>query len=173
MELTYDLFAIDETGRHLVESAPASKPFEFITGFATTLKAFEQEVIDLEKGDVFDFTLTPEQAYGQYDNDRLIALERELFCVNGRFDHENIYIDAIVPFQNQEGDQFMGRIVEIRDISVIVDLNHPLAGKSLNFCGTIIESREATEKEIHQLIRKLTNEDCEDCLCCNNKNCGK
>ena len=145
--VAYDLYAIDETGRHLVERAPENEPFVFLSGSN------------------FDFTLTTEQGYGLYDEERVLELNRDLFTIDGRFDRERIFIDAIVPLQNQEGDRFMARVIDIRD-QVVVDLNHPLAGKELNFQGTVVENRPATDDEIQKLIRQLTGEGCGGCGGC-------
>ena len=117
------------------------------TGFGVALDAFEQQVAGLQKGDSFDFTITHDQAYGNYRDDLVLDLEREVFSINGHFDHEHIYEDAIVPLQNEEGNRFYGRIVEVGEEKVKVDLNHPLAGEDLTFKGTIVENREATAKE--------------------------
>jgi len=166
MEVAYELYTIGEEGRQLVEKAPEDKPFVFISGFGITLDAFEENLAGLQKGDEFNFTLTPEQAYGEFFDERIVELERDMFTVDGRFDHERIFIDAIVPLQNQDGDRFMGRVIDIRDNSVVIDLNHPLAGKSLNFIGSIVESQEASEEEIQTLIRQLTGEGCGGCGGC-------
>lgn len=172
IEVAYELFTIGEDGRHLVEKAPADKPFVFISGFGIALDAFEKAMVDLQKGEQFNFTLTPEEAYGEYHEEGIVELEREMFTIDGRFDHERIYIDAIVPLQNQEGDRYMGRVIDIRDNSVVIDLNHPLAGKSLNFVGSIVESCEASEEEIQKLIRQLTGDGCGGCGGCGG-NCDK
>lgn len=164
--VAYDLYAIDETGRHLVERAPESEPFVFLSGFGIALEAFEKELVGLETGSNFDFTLTTEQGYGLYDEERVLELDRDLFTIDGRFDRERIFIDAIVPLQNQEGDRFMARVIDIRDQVVVVDLNHPLAGKELNFQGTVVENRPATDDEIQKLIRQLTGEGCGGCGGC-------
>lgn len=164
--VAYDLYAIDETGRHLVERAPESEPFVFLSGFGIALEAFEKELVELQTGSNFDFTLTTEQGYGIYDEERVLELDRDLFTIDGRFDRERIFIDAIVPLQNQEGDRFMARVIDIRDQVVVVDLNHPLAGKELNFQGTVVENRPATDDEIQKLIRQLTGEGCGGCGGC-------
>ena len=51
----------------------------------------------------------------------------------GAFEIRGATIDAIVPLQNQEGDRFMARVLDIRDDVVVMDFNHPLAGKTLTF----------------------------------------
>ena len=68
----------------------------------------------------------------------------------------------------------MAKVVKIEDDGVTIDTNHPLAGKALNFTGTVIENREATEEEINKLIKMLTG-GCEGCGGCGHHdgNCGE
>ena len=173
ISVAYELFAIGEDGRHLVEKAPADRPFNFISGFGTTIEGFERAIADLEKDETFDFTLSKAQAYGDYDEERVVSLDREVFVVDGKFDYKNIFIDAIVPLQNEQGDRFMGRVIDIRDDKVVLDLNHPLAGRDLNFRGQVVDTRLATEDEIQQLIRHLTGEGCGGCGGCGGEgNCN-
>lgn len=167
--VTYDLFTVDDDGQHLVEKAPTDKPFMFISGFGITLKPFEDNLLPLDDGTRFDFTIEPDQAYGDYEDERVLELDRQMFYVDGEFDRQHIRIDAFVPLQNEQGDRFMGRVLDIRDEVVVIDLNHPLAGKTLNFRGVVIENREASDLEVKNFIQRLTGE---DCSCCENDNCG-
>ena len=84
-----------------------------------------------------------------------MELERDVFSINGHFDHEHVYQDAIIPLQNEEGNRFYGHVVEIGEEKVKVDLNHPLAGETLYFKGEVLENREATEDEIGHLMKHL------------------
>lgn len=165
--VAYELRIVSENENGLVEKAPTDKPFTFISGFGMTLDDFEANLVNLEEGEKFDFTLEPERAYGEYVDARVLELDKEMFKINGHFDHENVHKGAIVPLQNEQGDRFMAQVVEIGDTTVTMDLNHPLAGKALNFTGTVIESREATEYEVNNLIKHLSGGcGCEDCNGC-------
>jgi len=156
MEIAYQLYVGDEGEQELMEETTQDRPFQFITGFGVSLDAFEQQVANLEKGATFDFSIPKEQAYGEYDEERVLDLDREIFCIDGKFDKEHVYEDAVIPMQNDQGQRFYGRVAEIGDKKVKVDLNHPLAGETLHFKGSVVESRPATTKEIEALVAHLS-----------------
>ena len=181
ISVAYKLYTVDNDNSEMVEEATAEAPFQFISGYGTTLDAFAHEIASLATGDSFDFTLTKEQAYGDYEDAHVLDLDKEIFSINGHFDHNNIFVDAIVPLQNEDGNRFYGRVLAITNDKVKVDLNHPLAGKTLNFKGKVVESREATNEEIQGLINRLSGEGCccgcghdhgDDCGCGDNCGCG-
>lgn len=163
--LTYKLYTVGDNGeRKLVEEATEERPFLFISGFGIALEAFEQHTVGLERGEEFAFDLTKDEAYGDYDLSHVLDLDREKFCINGHFDHEHIFNDAVVPLENEDGNRFYGRVLDISDDKVRMDLNHPLAGKNLHFEGKMIENRDATNSEIENMANRLSGEDCE-CGC--------
>lgn len=164
--VAYELFTADAEGKdELVEKAPAEHPFQFISGMGTTLDAFEAQIVPLAKGDKFDFTLTVDEAYGDYEQERVIELSKDTFKVDGHFDKERIYPGAIVPLMNADGARFNGLIAEVTDNTVTVDLNHPLAGKALHFVGEVTESREATNEEVQGMLNMLSGEGGCGCGC--------
>ncbi len=156
MSISYSLHIDDENGKHLVEKTNDNQPFQFISGFGVALDSFEQQLIPLEKGAKFDFSLTKDQAYGDYHDELLMEMDRAAFSINGHFDHEHVYPDAIIQLQNEEGNRFYGQVVEVGEEKVKIDLNHPLAGETLYFKGEVLENREATEDEINHLMKHMT-----------------
>ncbi len=145
-----------------------------------TLPAFENAIADLAQGEQFDFTLTPEEAYGERYEERVIELDKGIFCINGQFDAQHVQVGAIIPLQNQDGNRFNGVVLSITDSKVKIDLNHPLAGKTLNFKGTVEEIREATAEEISKMAQMISGEGgCGGCngSCgeggCGNGSCGE
>lgn len=176
--VAYKLYTTENGKKELIEEATAERPFQFISGFGIALDSFENIITGLDKGHDFDFTLTKDEAYGDFMDERVVELDRSIFTINGHFDHENIFVDAVVPLQNEDGNRFYGRVMKITDSKVTMDLNHPLAGKDLTFKGSVIESREATKDEIQGLINRLSGEGC-GCGCgggchgdCDGDGCG-
>ena len=67
LSVVYQLYSVAENGeKQLEEQTGDERPFEFITGFGISLDRFEEEVSGLEKGEHFDFTLQPGEAFGEY-----------------------------------------------------------------------------------------------------------
>lgn len=157
----YQLFTISDNGeRKLVEETTKEQPFVFITGFDAALDALEERLENLKLGEKFDFELDKEKAFGEYETSRVIELNKEMFIVDGQFDSKNIFKGAQIPLKNEDGNFFIGTVLEIGDAAVKVDLNHPLAGKKLNFKGYIIENREATKDEIKTMLSHMNGGGC-------------
>ena len=157
--VTYKLYAngIDEKPE-LIEETAEGDPFIFVSALGMTLDAFEAQIVPLKVGDDFDFTLVPADAYGDYEASGKQALPRNVFEINGKLDSRFIYEGAVVPLNSADGARFNGTIVEIGEKTITVDLNHPLAGKSLNFVGTVVESREATNDEVRDALNQITGQ---------------
>lgn len=74
----YDVTKGDNGEEMLIERTTDERPFIFISGMGVTLPAFEEKVVDLAKGDEFDFQLDPEQAYGQHYDERVLELDKQI-----------------------------------------------------------------------------------------------
>ena len=94
-----------------------------------------------------------------------------MFTVDGHFDKENIFAGNIVPFENDKGERFNGTILNVTNDTVVVDLNHPLAGCSLHFTGKVVETRETTKEELAGFLSMISGEG--GCGCgCGEEGCG-
>lgn len=151
--VAYELYTDNDKGIHeLVEKAPIEHPFQFISGLGIALDSFESKILALAEGETFDFVLKVDEAYGPYEQDHVIELPKETFAINGRFDKDMVYPGAVLPLVNADGMRFQGLVLELKDNTVIIDLNHPLAGKDLHFKGQVVTMRDATNEEIQVLI---------------------
>ena len=153
----YKLYtSVPDRQRELVEETAEGDPFIFVSGLGMTLDAFEAQIVPLKAGDEFDFTLAPEDAYGEYEEAGRQILPRRVFEIDGKIDPNYIYKGAVVPLNSEDGARFNGIITSIGDESITVDLNHPLAGRSLNFVGKVVETRDATGEEIRDALNQIT-----------------
>lgn len=151
--VAYELYTDNDKGIHeLVEKAPIEHPFQFISGLGIALDSFESKILALAEGETFDFVLKVDEAYGPYEQDHVIELPKETFAINGRFDKDMVYPGAVLPLVNADGMRFQGLVLELKNNTVIIDLNHPLAGKDLHFKGQVVTMRDATNEEIQALI---------------------
>lgn len=166
--VSYQLYSIGENGeKHLEEQTQQGSPFRFISGFGFSLDAFENHIVGLQPGEKFDFTLQPSEAFGDYDERGVHRMKREEFSVNGHFDHANIYPGAIITLLDEEEEdrRFMARVTSVDEDGVTIDVNHPLAGLTLQFTGVVLENRDATNAEIQHLLNHMSHEccGCDDC----------
>ena len=167
--VSYQLYSVKDGEKKLEEQTNVERPYQFISGFGVSLDAFEQHIVQLEKGSKFDFVISKSEAFGDYDPEGVHKVSREMFSINGHFDHENIYKGAVITLMDSEEKRFMARVLKVEDDGVTIDTNHPLAGKTLNFKGRVIENREATEEEIQHLIKHMTG----GCSGCGEHGCGE
>jgi len=154
--VAYKLYSIENGERDFTEEATAEHPFQFISGLGMTLEAFEAHLKELNTGDKFDFTIAASEAYGEYDDEHVIELPKEVFFIEGEFDNERVVEGAVLPLMTSEGQRINGSVVEVREDAVVMDMNHPLAGCDLNFVGEVMVSRPATNDEIAEVARMIS-----------------
>ena len=172
--VAYKLYADIDGESQMIEETPEGQPFWFISGMGMTLPLFEDALKDLKTGDTFDFTIPKDEAYGDYDEERIVELDKNIFMPDGKLDKRMIFEGAIVPLMNDDGNRFNGRILKIGDKIVEVDLNHPYAGLDLHFTGNVEESRPATAKEMERMAKMLSGEGCGGCGGgCGDNGCGE
>lgn len=156
--LTYDLYVPgDNPGdkEELMECAKAEHPLIYCHGEGMMLPAFEAAMLGKENGEEFDFVIPTAEAYGEYDNDGVLTLEKKMFTnEEGEFDTERVRVGAVVPMRTVDGQVVNAMVAEITDKDVTIDLNHPLAGYDLHFVGKVIDIRDVTEGELKALHHK-------------------
>lgn len=147
VRLTYEL-SEDSNKEEIIEKVDTDQPATFLFGAGGLLPEFEQHLFGLKQGDSFKFSIASENAYGENDPNALVDIPKEAFAIDGKLQDDMLKVGSILPMRDNEDNFLQGRIMELRDDVVIMDFNHPLAGKDLFFKGTIIDVREATEEEM-------------------------
>ncbi|MBP7151054.1 MAG: FKBP-type peptidyl-prolyl cis-trans isomerase [Paludibacteraceae bacterium] len=150
----YDLYVDGENQGELelMERATEERPLSFIYGAGMMLPKFEENLYGLQSGDSFEFTINDEDAYGPYDEEAVIDLDKKIFEVDGKIDENVVFEGNVVPLMDTDGNRFNAQIVTVTDQIVTVDLNHPLAGQNLHFKGQVLEVREASDAELAALM---------------------
>ncbi|MDB5128967.1 peptidylprolyl isomerase [Mucilaginibacter sp.] len=144
VSLTYDLYVKKEDGTEgLQESATQEQPLTFLFGTGQMIPKFEEELSTLSTGDTYDFRITASEGYGEFDEEAVANLPLDMFKGT-----DMPQIGEVLPLQDNNGNRFQGQVVSITEDSVIVDLNHPMAGQELHFKGEILNVRPATPEEL-------------------------
>jgi len=110
------------------------QPLEFEVGAKKVIPGFEQAVMGMKKGDEKEFKLTPAEAYGDPNPDLIKKIPKDKLP-QGQEPKQGMVLGLKTP----DGKQFPARITEVSDNDITIDLNHPLAGKNLNFKIKVID----------------------------------
>lgn len=172
MSTEYELYVDGNSGNpELIERTTSERPLSFIFGTGMMLTKFEGNLLGLEVNDTYDFIIADEDAYGTYNDEYVVELDRSLFEVNGRFDADMVCEGNRIPLMDTEGNHMNALVVSVTADKVTVDLNHPLAGKALHFKGKITEVREATDEDL-QLFQGGCCSGCSGGCCCDDDSCS-
>jgi FKBP-type peptidyl-prolyl cis-trans isomerase SlyD len=145
--LTYELREQNEEGA-LIQKVEKKRPFVHLFGAGTLLPAFEENLDGLMPGDDFGFHLASGDAYGDSSAEAIIELDKSLFEIDGKIDEDIVSVGKSVAMQDEHGNPIDGIVLDVREKTVLMDFNHPLAGQDLYFSGKILDVREASEEEI-------------------------
>jgi FKBP-type peptidyl-prolyl cis-trans isomerase SlyD len=163
----YDLYQVNPDGTEtLVHQADPEDPETIVMGVSQgVVEPLEKELLGKAAGEKFDVVAKAEESFGERSDDYIIELEKSLFSVDGKFDAEMVKVGASLPMMTADGFQVYGTVIEVGANTVRMDFNHPLAGYSVRFKGSVIDVHTATEEE----IAAQSNQGC-GCGC--GGNCG-
>ena len=118
----------------VAEETFSGEPHTFRMGDGSLVHGLELGLYGLKPGATQRLELTPEQAYGQRDPEKIHRLPRARFT-------EDLQLEPglIIGFETPDGEEIPGAVLSVSDDSVEVDFNHPLAGHSITFDVEIID----------------------------------
>jgi len=119
----------DSTQKH------GGEPLEFIPGSRMLVPGFEKAVIGMKKGEEKEVTLKPEEAYGEVNPEFVQEVPKANFPPEAK---EGMLIGLPMP----NGQQIPAKIVEIGEETVKLDMNSPMAGKTLIFKIKVVDIEE-------------------------------
>lgn len=128
----------------VIETSKGKEPLEYIHGGGGLIRGFETALEGRSPKDAFAFTVSPTDGYGERRDDLLFQAQREQFA-----SIPELTIGMPLRVQTPEGVMIV-RIAEVRDDSVLLDANHPLAGQMLTFDVEVMDVRNATAEELEE-----------------------
>lgn len=123
------------------DSSKDKDPLEFVVGSGQVVKGFDMAVKGMKKDETKTISIEPKDAYGD-KNDQLVQ-----DVPKTAFGENTPEIGQTIGLQAPTGQVLPATIKEINGDMVKLDMNHPLAGKKLNFEIKLVESRELTDDE--------------------------
>ena len=140
-------------GREFDNSRKRGYPIGFEVGEGAVIRGFETAVLGMSPGESKSIKLSPEKAYGPVNPQAVIEVEKE------RFPEDFAFVkDGFVRSQHADGRPVFGRITEVKDESVVLDVNHPMAGKELLFEINLVEIEAETPPEETETVAEETEE---------------
>jgi FKBP-type peptidyl-prolyl cis-trans isomerase SlyD len=126
----------------VVDSNIGGQPLVFMFGKGQIIPGLEAGIQDMAAGEKGDVLVKASDAYGDYNPEATQDVPKEQFAGIDLQEGMTLY------GQGEDGGTVQVVVKEIKDESVVVDFNHPMAGKDLMFSVTINEVRDATADEI-------------------------
>ncbi len=118
----------------LVDSSEDREPLTYTQGSEEMFREVESHLEGMKVGDETELSVPPEKAYGRHDPKAVQVLSKSVFD-----NPEKIAVGMVVQSQGQKGRPFNAIVTEVSADEVTLDLNHPLAGKTLDFVFKVVD----------------------------------
>ncbi len=141
--VTLEFKVYDNANNELLENTNDVGPFFYIHGEGQFVPKVEEILEGKEKGFSTTVMISPEEGYGEYDEELIEEMSKEDFV---EFDDVYEGMEFIADMDDGTEQQYV--ITSIEDDVIVADGNHPFAGKDLRFEVQVADVREATAEEL-------------------------
>jgi len=121
-------FSLTLKSGHVVDSNFDQEPAQFVVGDGNLLEGFEKAILGLSAGVREVFTISPEDGFGQTNPSNFQTFKRDQFDADLELE-----TGLMLSFADAQNAELPGVVSSFDDAMVIVDFNHPLAGKEIEF----------------------------------------
>jgi FKBP-type peptidyl-prolyl cis-trans isomerase SlpA len=132
-------FAVSLEDGSEVDTNFGGDPVDFVVGDGSLMPGFERRLFGMAAGQRQLFTVPPEDAFGQPNENNVQYLPRDQFE-----EDEELAIGLVYAFADAGGGELPGMIIALDEEEVTVDFNHPLAGRTILF-DVLVHRVEAAE----------------------------
>ena len=117
----------------VVDSTDGKEAFHYVHGKKQMIPGLERQLIGMHVGDTKEVTVKPEDGYGQVDPAAFVEIPKTQLP-QGVTPEVGMVLRGV----NPSGESFRARISQLKGDNIVLNLNHPLAGKTLNFKVKVI-----------------------------------
>jgi FKBP-type peptidyl-prolyl cis-trans isomerase 2 len=132
MLVSFD-YTLKGTDGKLIESSKGKEPLKYVHGQKMMIPGLEKELTGMKVGGEKHVTIKPEDAYGPINPQAFQEIPKEKIPVNG------LKLGAILAAKSPDGQVIPMRVHEIKETTVVMDMNHPMAGKTLVFDVKVVD----------------------------------
>jgi FKBP-type peptidyl-prolyl cis-trans isomerase SlyD len=123
-----------------IDTNVGGKPFTFIQGANQIIPALEKAIEGMKVGETKHIVIPPEEGYGKINKDAFKEFSKE------QIPKDALKVGTILQARGPKGEIFYARVAEIKEKTVVLDFNHPLAGKTLYFDVKILDVQPVEKK---------------------------
>lgn len=124
----------------VVDTNVGSNPLKYIQGARNIVPGLEKALEGLKVGDSKQVTVKPEEGYGDISKEAFLEVKKE------QIPEDALKVGAQLQSQSSDGQIVRARVIEIKEETVLLDFNHPLAGKTLYFDVKVLDIQEGPAK---------------------------
>jgi FKBP-type peptidyl-prolyl cis-trans isomerase SlyD len=125
------------------DSSEGQEPLEFIQGRGHIIPGLERAIYGMAVGQKKHLVIRPEDGYGELDSDAFERIPRDAFPATMELE-----VGMELELEDEGGETVDAVVSELGSDSVMLDLNHPLAGETLYFDVEVLSIRPATAEEL-------------------------
>ena len=116
------------------DTSEGREPLEFKVGGEQVIAGFDRGVVGLKSGESCKIVVSPADGYGEHVPEMVVTIERQQIP-----DNEKLMLGSMLEVGMEDGQSLEVQVVELSDETVVLDGNHPLAGKELHFEIELLE----------------------------------
>lgn len=131
-------FALSLPDGSEIDSNYGKSPATFSVGDGNLMPGFEAALLGAVAGDSISVTLQAAQAFGEVNVENVQSFPRQRFAALLANTTDPVEEGTVLSFADSGGNEIPGVVKQIGELSIVIDFNHPLAGRDIIFKADII-----------------------------------
>lgn len=127
-------FTLKLPDNSIVTTTRDKEPLQLILGETAIVKGLEAELHGMEPGEKKQIVVPPDLGYGPYNNKKLVTVDRD--SIPAQNISPGMMLEGIDP---ETKKKVRSRVVQVKPDVIVLDFNHPMAGKELHFDVELVE----------------------------------